>query len=67
MGARIKQMRVQLDSDRRNWDAGGISDGYENARGGGGVLGLMFAGYVPLASQSPHPILSYFSLFFGQL
>ena len=23
--------------------------------GGGGVLGLMFAGYVPLASQSPHP------------
>ena len=29
--------------------------------GGGGVLGLMFAGYVPLASQSPHPILVYFS------
>ena len=28
--------------------------------GGGGVLGLMFAGYVPLASQSPHPILVYF-------
>ena len=27
---------------------------------GGGVLGLMFAGYVPLASQSPHPILVYF-------
>ena len=26
----------------------------------GGVLGLMFAGYVPLASQSPHPILVYF-------
>ena len=29
--------------------------------GGLGVLGLMFAGYVPLASQSPHPILVYFS------
>ena len=29
--------------------------------GGGGVLELMFAGYVPLASQSPHPILVYFS------
>ena len=28
--------------------------------GGGGVLGLMFAGYVPLASQSPYPILVYF-------
>ena len=27
---------------------------------GGGVLGLMFAGYVPLASQSPHSILVYF-------
>ena len=26
----------------------------------GGLLGLMFAGYVPLASQSPHPILVYF-------
>ena len=24
--------------------------------GGGGVLGLIFAGYVPLASQSPYPI-----------
>ena len=28
--------------------------------GGGGVLGLMFAGYVPLASQSPYPIIVYF-------
>ena len=27
---------------------------------GGGVLGLMFAGYVPLASQSPYPIIVYF-------
>ena len=26
------------------------------ARGGGGALGLIFAGYVPLASQSPYPI-----------
>ena len=26
----------------------------------GGVLGLMFAGYVPLASQSPYPIIVYF-------
>ena len=25
-----------------------------------GVLGLMFAGYVPLASQSPYPIVVYF-------
>ena len=28
--------------------------------GGGGVLGLIFAGYVPLASQSPCPIIVYF-------
>ena len=27
--------------------------------GGGGVLGSGFAGYVPLASQSPHPIIVY--------
>ena len=27
--------------------------------GGGGVLGLIFAGYVPLASQSPSPIIVY--------
>ena len=27
------------------------------ARGGGRVLGLIFAGYVPLASQSPYPII----------
>ena len=29
-------------------------------REGGGGLGLMFAGLVPLASQSPYPILVYF-------
>ena len=28
--------------------------------GGGGLLGLMFAGYVPLASQSRYPIIVYF-------
>ena len=28
--------------------------------GGGGVLGLMSAGYVPLASQNPYPIIVYF-------
>ena len=28
-------------------------------RGGGVMLGLIFAGYVPLASQSPYPILVY--------
>ena len=25
--------------------------------GGGGLLGLMFAGYVPLASQNPYPVI----------
>ena len=28
-------------------------------RGGGVVLGLGFAGYVPLVSQNPHPIIVY--------
>ena len=28
--------------------------------GGVGVLGLMFAGYVPLSFQSPYPIVVYF-------
>ena len=32
----------------------------EETRGGGGkVLGLIFAGYVPLASQSPYPFIVY--------
>ena len=31
----------------------------EESRGGGKVLGLIFAGYVPLASQSPYPIIVY--------
>ena len=26
---------------------------------GGGVLGLIFAGYMPLASQNPYPIIIY--------
>ena len=30
-----------------------------NKPGGGGLLGLIFAGYVPLASQSPYPIIVY--------
>ena len=28
--------------------------------GGGGVLGLIFAGYVLLASQNPYPIIVYY-------
>ena len=30
-----------------------------NGKGGGGVLGLIFAGYVPLASQNSYPIIVY--------
>ena len=40
----------------------GSSEGGTRPRargGGGGVLGLGFAGYVPLASQNPHPIIVY--------
>ena len=32
----------------------------DSVPGGGGVLGLLFAGYVPMASQSPYPIIVYF-------
>ena len=34
---------------------------YERAKNkpGGGVLGSSFAGYVPLASHNPHPIIVY--------
>ena len=35
-----------------------ISSGLQS-RGGGGVLGSGFAGYLPLASQNPHPIIVY--------
>ena len=38
----------------------GLWDKYPRGGGGGGVLGLSFAGYVPLASQSPCPIIGYF-------
>ena len=31
----------------------------EESLGGGEVLGLIFAGYVPLASQSPYPFIVY--------
>ena len=31
-----------------------------NSPGGGGVLGSIFAGYVPPASQNPYPIIVYF-------
>ena len=32
-----------------------------------GVLGLIFTGYVPLASQSPYPIIVYFLANYGPL
>ena len=36
-----------------------ICPGPEGGEGGGGVLGLIFAGYVPQASQNPCPIIVY--------
>ena len=39
---------------------GYVRGGGGRGAGGGGLLGLMFAGYVPLASQSPYPIIVYF-------
>ena len=40
----------------------GYSVGITESCAPGGVLGLMFAGYVLLASQSPYPIIVYFWL-----
>ena len=34
-----------------------VMPGYPPTGGGGGVLGLIFAGYMPLASQNPYPII----------
>ena len=34
-------------------------DFYDVISPGGGLLGSIFAGYVPLASQSPYPIIVY--------
>ena len=36
-----------------------ISAREDVGRGGGGVLGLGFAGYVQLAPQNPYPIIVY--------
>ena len=44
----------------------GITSGVQDEPGGGGkggggaLFGSIFAGYVPLASQSPCPIIAYF-------
>ena len=39
---------------------GGKLEGQQKTLGpGGGLLGSIFAGYVPLASQSPYPIIVY--------
>ena len=40
-------------------DYGIFSRVVETPGGGAGILGLIFAGYVPLASQSPYPIIVY--------
>ena len=40
------------------WGVGGGDGG--GGGGGKGVLGLIFAGYVPLASQNPFPIIVYY-------
>ena len=37
----------------------------EGGGAGGGVLGLIFAGYVPLASESPYPIKVYSGATYG--
>ena len=36
----------------KKWEGG-------NPGGGGVLLGLLFAGYVPVASQNPYPIIVY--------
>ena len=38
-------------------DYGIFSRVVETPGGGAGILGLIFAGYVPLASQNPYPIV----------
>ena len=52
----VKYYVIELADITNNYCGGSILAPLK----GGGVLGFMFAGYVPLASQSPHPILVYF-------
>ena len=48
----LKQLRSVLDRNA------GVPTGVRGGGGGGAaVLGLIFAGYVPLASQNPYPII----------
>jgi len=51
------RLRPEIITKARAWCPGG---------GGGGVLGLMFAGYVPLdvplASQSPYPVIIFWPI-----
>ena len=37
-----------------------LQGAFARGGGGGGILGFSFAGYVPLASHSPCPIIVYF-------
>ena len=41
------------------WKENMQADRYLAQGGGGGLLGLIFTGYVPLASHSPYPIIVY--------
>ena len=53
---RLQNKKREFDDSMLFFEIGSTREG-----GGGGLLRLMFAGYVPLASQSPHPILVYIS------
>ena len=59
----VKTQETRLQNECQGSGAGNASDLVHDTRrhvnpgGGGGLLGLIFAGYVPLASQSPYPII----------
>ena len=59
--ANIEQYRMIAKANSQ------LIKGHDTDSGGGGGIGLIFAGYVPLASQSPYPISVYlFSLFLSR-
>ena len=57
----LYQANLEMPCSPCEWfKALGGGDGGGGGGGGLGVLGLIFAGYVPMASQNPYPIIVYY-------
>ena len=50
---------AKLEHTMHDWEKNHFRESNDESSPGG-LLGLIFAGYVPLASQNPHPTIIYF-------